>query len=138
MNHPSIHPRLYRIAVQLYPKGFRHEYGDSLVALFVDLEADIGPRRAWVRVLLDLARTVPLYRWEALMSSSQGIGVRVGAGISTVLTVTWLLLAVADLKGGWSDTLRHWWSTLPAVAAAVSLVVLILAWRQRGDSSPVG
>ncbi len=72
------------------------------------------------------------------MGSSHGIGVLVGAGISTVLTLSWLLLAVSELKNGWSDTLRHWWSTLPAVAVVVSVFVLILAWRQRRDSSPVG
>lgn len=137
MSRPSVHTRLYRIAVRLYPAGFRAEYGESLIAFFVDLVADIGPRRAWRRVVFDLARTVPRYRWEALMSPSRRNGILIGAAVSTLLTGLWLFFAVADLSGGWTETLRHWWSTLPAVAAAVSLAVSIAAWRQRRGSESV-
>ncbi len=38
------HP-LYRALVRLYPRTFRHEYGEDLVAHYADLVADRGARR---------------------------------------------------------------------------------------------
>ena len=51
----------------LYPRDFRDRYGDDLVQTLTDLSAELGPRRAWRRVTLDLVVTVPRYRMETLM-----------------------------------------------------------------------
>jgi len=51
----------------LYPRDFRDRYSDDLVQTLTDLSAELGPRRAWQRVTLDLVVTVPRYRMETLM-----------------------------------------------------------------------
>jgi hypothetical protein len=40
-------------------------------------------------------------------------------------------MAVAALSGGPGDTLRHWWSTLPAVALLVSVAALLINGLRR-------
>lgn len=67
MTPPTGH-RVYRAAVQLYPRDFRRHYGDDLVQSFGDLVTDRGPVAAWRRTTLDLLLTVPRYRLEAVMT----------------------------------------------------------------------
>jgi hypothetical protein len=55
---PSPH-LLYRSLVRLYPRSFRGDYGDDLVAHFAELVADRGARAAWTRTGVDLIVTVP-------------------------------------------------------------------------------
>src|SRR4051794_22101118 len=59
--------RVYRHLLWLYPRDFRERYGDDLVLTLADLVAELGPRRAWRRLTLDLVVTVPRYRMETLM-----------------------------------------------------------------------
>ena len=51
----------------LYPRDFRDRYSDDLVQTLTDLSAELGPRKAWRRVTLDLVVTVPNYRMETIM-----------------------------------------------------------------------
>ena len=82
------HVRAYRAAIRLYPKDFRHQFGDDLVRVFADLVSDLGPRRAWSRTLLDLAVTLPIYRLETIMNPTRSypaliwiIAVLIAAGV---------------------------------------------------------
>ena len=63
----------------LYPRDFRDRYGDDLVQTLTDLSAELGPRRAWQRVTLDLVVTVPRYRMETLMKQEHNSMVLIAA-----------------------------------------------------------
>lgn len=123
------HATWYRRALGLYPRRFREEFGDDLILFYDDLVADLGSKRAARRALRDLISTVPRYRLEALMKWIHHNLAVLAAGAAAVLATVWLFTAVDDLAGGWSDTLRHWWSTLPVVALAFSLFAMAVAWR---------
>ena len=99
------HADIYRALVRLYPKDFRHHYGDDLVQNFVDLLARDGASRTWPRVTIDLVLTVPRYRLETVMNQRQStatlyvaFAVLAGAGIISMLVGFYagaILLAVA-------------------------------------------
>lgn len=80
--------RAYRSLLVLYPRDFRDRYSDDLVQTLTDLSAELGPRRAWRRVTLDLVVTVPRYRMETLMKEQHS---------STVLTVAIIGMACAGI-----------------------------------------
>ena len=80
--------RVYRSLLMLYPRDFRDRYTDDLVQTFTDLSAELGARRAWRRVTLDLVVTVPRYRLETLMNDERS---------STVLTLAIMVMAVAGI-----------------------------------------
>ena len=80
--------RVYRSLLLLYPRDFRDRYTDDLVQLLTDLSRELGPRRAWRRVTLDLVVTVPRYRLETVMSDNRS---------STLLTVAIVVMAVAGI-----------------------------------------
>ena len=80
--------RVYRSLLLLYPRDFRDRYTDDLVQIFTDLSRELGPRRAWRRVTLDLVVTVPRYRLETVMSDKRS---------STLLTVAIVVMAVAGI-----------------------------------------
>lgn len=80
--------RAYRSLLVLYPRDFRDRYSDDLVQTLTDLSAELGPRRAWRRVTLDLVVTVPRYRMETLMKEEHS---------STVLTVAIIGMACAGI-----------------------------------------
>ena len=86
------HP-VYRFLVRLYPKPFRHEYGEDLVAHYGDLVADRGPRAARARTALDLAITIPRYHLEHLMTEQHTntvlrvvIGLLIAGGVASLMT----------------------------------------------------
>jgi hypothetical protein len=80
--------RVYRSLLLLYPRDFRDRYTDDLVQTLTDLSGELGPRRAWRRVTLDLVVTVPRYRLETFMSDQR---------TPTVLTVAIVVMAVAGI-----------------------------------------
>ncbi len=80
--------RAYRSLLVLYPRDFRDRYSDDLVQTLTDLSAELGPRRAWRRVTLDLVVTLPRYRMETLMKQEHS---------STVLTVATIAMACAGI-----------------------------------------
>ena len=80
--------RVYRSLLMLYPRDFRDRYTDDLVQTFTDLSGELGARRAWRRVTLDLVVTVPRYRLETLMNDERS---------SALLTVAIVVMAVAGI-----------------------------------------
>ena len=84
---------VYRSLVRLYPRSFRHEYGEDLVAHYGDLVADRGARAARARTALDLAITIPRYHLEHVMTekhSTTVLGVVIGlfaaGGLASLMT----------------------------------------------------
>jgi len=81
------HQSIYRAALRLYPRSFRHDYGDAMQQLFADRVRDVGAR-AWLRIVPDLARTVPQQRIEAFMNSSRArLPVLIAAGVVSIVAV---------------------------------------------------
>ena len=99
---------VYRFLVRLYPKPFRHEYAEDLVAHYGDLVADRGVRAARARTALDLAITIPRYHLEHLMTEQHSntvlrvvIGLFAAGGIASLMTgvgpPSLILLAIATV-----------------------------------------
>jgi hypothetical protein len=79
---------VYKNLLRLYPRDFRDQYRDDLLQIHTDLSAELGPRRAWRRVALDLIVTVPRYRMETLMKEQR---------TSTGLTAAIVVMAVVGI-----------------------------------------
>lgn len=99
--------RAYRALVRLYPRDFRRDFGDDLVALLDDLRADRGRARAWRICALDLLVTLPRMHLERIMNPHR-----------TTTAITWVivLLAVAGTASFVTGVLP---GALLLVAAAV-------------------
>lgn len=68
----SLSIKLFKFMLRAYPPAFRLEYGPEMTQLFRDCYRDIqtdGSIAAlafWRRTIVDVIRTAPLERWEAL------------------------------------------------------------------------
>ena len=80
--------RVYKNLLRLYPRDFRDHYGDDLLQIHTDLSAELGSRRAWRRVTLDLIVTVPRCRMETLMKEQH---------TSTLLTAAIVVMACVGI-----------------------------------------
>jgi lysylphosphatidylglycerol synthetase-like protein (DUF2156 family) len=114
----------YRFLSVLYPKSFRDEYREDLIATFSEQLRDERATRVWVSAIRDLVVSVPSQHLEARMNrpSPQTVAV-----IATVATVAALVLGVVAGTG-------------PVVGvflliALVSLVVATWAWKA---ARPIG
>jgi hypothetical protein len=118
--------RVYRSLLVLYPRDFRDRYTDDLVQTLTDLSGELGPRRAFRRVTLDLVVTVPRYRLETLMNDRRS---------STVLTVAIVVMAVAGITSvfvGLSiDSSSRWLSSSPGVVLVLLAGVVAIAQRSK-------
>lgn len=117
MNHArSI--TLYRRLSSMYPKAFRAEYGDDLVATFTEQLRDESAARVWWSTVRDLVVTVPSQHLEARMKRPHP---RTVAMIATATTVAAFALAVVAGTGPVVGVF------LLATVAALS--VATLSWR---------
>jgi len=129
----------YRALLYLYPREFRREFGDDMVALLREQRADEGTARVAGRLVLDLVTTVPSSHLEAHMSRASAptlavvlvalavvfavvggpFGLVVAVAALAVATVTWRRSQpiVADASGG------RWWKFL---AGGVGLLVTLI------------
>lgn len=105
--------RLYRFLIRLYPREFRQEYGEDLVAHYADLVAQHGARAARSRTALDLIVTIPRYHLEHVMNERHS---------TSTLTITIGLLAVAGVASVMTDL-------YPGAILFVVAVVLAIAQR---------
>jgi hypothetical protein len=68
----SLAKRLFQIMLLAYPREFRLAYGMEMTQVFRDCYRDIQSDgftsgiAFWLRMILDVIRTAPLERWEAL------------------------------------------------------------------------
>lgn len=103
--------RLYATLVRLYPRRFRDDFADEMLAAFGELVEHNGRAATWRRVLVDLVVTVPIYRLETLMAPQRSTAAlaalaltfAVGA-VATFAMGVWpaalLLVLVAVVIGG--------------------------------------
>ncbi len=136
------HARTYRAVLHAYPRSFRRDYGEPMTQLFADRVRDVGAK-AWVRVVPDLARSVPQQRIEAVMSKRPnsasvivicvvvGVAAVIGAGGPGIIFVAAIALTAlvltqreffASMFGGDRVPLRRavtqaWWAPLAALVA---------------------
>jgi hypothetical protein len=80
--------RIYRLSLHLYPRQFRREYSDDMVALLEEQLRDESAARVVGRAVLDLLVTVPTRHLEARMHRSATIPLVVTfAAVAAALTV---------------------------------------------------
>ncbi len=108
----------YRRLSALYPKSFRDEYGEDLVATFTEQLSNDSSIRVWLSTIRDLFATVPSQHVEARMNRPTPQTVAV---ISTGVVVGALVLAVVAGTGPVVGVFL--------VAGLAALVVATLAWR---------
>ena len=82
---------VYRALSAFYPKSFRDEYGDDLVATFTEQLRDDRATGVWLSTIRDLVVTVPSQHLEARMLRPAPQTVAV---IATAVTVAALVLAL--------------------------------------------
>jgi hypothetical protein len=138
----------YRMAVRLYPKRFRDEYGPDLVGLLADQLRDEPAWRVLARSLVDLALTLPPQHLEARMSRSPTtvgplifgaiafsavvVGVTVGhpvvllACLAVGVAAAALGLLAAHRARPLSEPrprTRNWWKLLTAGGAVLAVLI---------------
>ena len=80
--------RLYRALLHLYPRSFRREYGDDMVALVASQRRHESRFRVAARTSVDLATTIPMRHLEARMPRSSTTVAIIGlAAIAIVFAV---------------------------------------------------
>ncbi len=115
--------RVYGVALHLYPRSFRHEYGADMEQLLIDQLREESAAIVATRAALDLALTLPYRHLEAHMRTPDRL-----------IPITFLVLAAAGLAaavlGGSAPA-----ALVPGVLIAVATGAIgVIAWRR---SSPV-
>lgn len=131
--------RGYRLLLRAYPRSFRDEYGDDMVALLAHQLRDENIARVVARTAVDLATTIPARHLEARMNRPSTTVlvttfVVVGAGLAILggpigLAAAVVLFALAAVT--WRrarpvvavDDGRWWKLLLAGVALLVSFIV---------------
>lgn len=90
--------RAYRAAVRLYPRAFRREYGEDVLALAEEMRLELGRPRAAVRLTCDLLVSLPARHLEVVMKRSTPIVLPALAALSAVTMV--VLAAVLGTAAG--------------------------------------
>jgi hypothetical protein len=103
--------RVYRALLHLYPRWFRREYGDDMVALLGHQVRDENVVRVAARTAIDLALTIPARHLEAHVRRTP----------TTALVITFVTIATAlAVVGGPGGV----------AGAAVLLGLAVLTWRR--------
>lgn len=144
---------VYRASTRLYPRGFREEYGDDLVALAALQLADGRRPLVVARLVRDLSTSIPSQHLENLMNRPPPLLLSLLSGgiaaTTAVVAVLWgsaaslpmLLVALAAaVVAAWSypaarvvreaQLSRRWWQAL--VGGGVVLGGLVL-----GEAFPI-
>lgn len=141
--------RAYRALVHLYPREFREEFGDDMVALFREQYRDEPALLVVVRSLVDLALTVPSQHVETRMHTNPtpvttlmylavtlaGLVLAVVGGTAPLALVTGALIAVAAGALAvltWqraapfrtSTLTSHWWKFVVAGLVLIGAVIV--------------
>ncbi len=103
--------RLYRLLLRCYPRSFRDEYGDDMVALLRHQLRDESVARVAARTAVDLAITIPARHLEVHMNRTS----------TTALVITFVAVAAAlTVIGG----------PIGLVAALGLLALAVVTWRR--------
>ena len=140
----------YRLAIRLYPKRFREEYGPDLAGLLADQLRDEPAWRVVARSAVDLALTVPTRHLEARMARTPTslVPVIFGAVALSAVVVAIVVghpgvllgcLAVAVVAGALAlaaahrarplteprSTTHNWWKLLAGGGAVLAALIAI-------------
>jgi hypothetical protein len=107
--------RVYRTLLVLYPKSFRHAYGEDMVNVFEEMRRDRSPIALWWRIVTDAATSIPVQRMESLVSLNSSRSL-------TAAFVSLLLIVVALAVRGTPGTA---FGLLFAVLAAAALMIVL-------------
>jgi hypothetical protein len=112
--------RVYRQLIRLYPRAFRDEYGDDLVALFEQQCHDERPARVYARTALDLVVTVPIRHLEVPMPRRAPI----------TMIVLYVILAVAGVVTAGLSGTNYVRGTIGLLVAVLATALAIITWRR--------
>jgi hypothetical protein len=154
------HLALYRHLTRLYPRSFRHNYGEDLLILFATQIKAESPVRVWGRTFRDLAISVPTLRLEAhmnrpstrLVSAVSGVvagtaallALTIGTGPAMPVFLVVALLSSATAFWAWQagqpvradDAMgKSWWKVLLAgpALAALTFAAMTIPWPDAID-----
>jgi hypothetical protein len=132
--------RIYRALLHLYPRQFRREFGDDMVALIEDQLRDESSPRVVGRTVLDLVLTVPARHLEVHMNRTSATAlivtfVAVGAGLVILggpIGLAAALAAFALAAVTWRRTRPvvavdsgRWWKLLLSGVILLATVVVV-------------
>ncbi len=120
--------RAYRALVRLYPREFRKEYADDLVALFADQCRDEPPVRVYARTALDLLITVPTRHLESPMHRRA----------PTTTALLYIALAVGGLAMTALSGSNLTAGSVGLVVAVVGVALAVTTWRREATAASVG
>jgi hypothetical protein len=132
---------VYRHLAALYPKAFRAEYGDDLVATFTEQIRDDSATHVWLSTVRDLVVTVPSQHLEARMNRpapqtvavlATAIVAGTGPVVGVFLLIALVALVVATLawksarpaENGGSIATR--WRTILIIGVALLATVILV------------
>lgn len=115
----------YRRLTSLYPKSFRDEYRNDLVATFAEQLRDEGAARTWLSTLRDLTVTVPSQHLETHMNrpSAQTVAV-IASSVTAAALIAALISGTGPVVGVF------------LLIAVASLVVATLGWKAARPAAP--
>lgn len=91
----SVHQRIYRLLLVMYPPEHRDEYGEPMIQMLQDRLRDegggVGTAMVWAQVVTDLARTALFERMETTMETFKSGWWRVGAGFMALAQAVWAI-----------------------------------------------
>ncbi|MGH7653733.1 MAG: hypothetical protein ACREN6_03630 [Gemmatimonadaceae bacterium] len=90
--------RAYRLAMHMYPRRFRAEFGREMVQHFNDVRRDAGARRVrfWFSILFDIARSAPEQRVQDWRANSRG-NFHFEEGIMKTMAILAILVGVLEV-----------------------------------------
>jgi hypothetical protein len=140
----SADERVYRALLRAYPRRFREEYGHALLGAFRDRRRDAheGRARLWPDILLDLARSAPALRVDALRARGQRhtrleeVSMRTMGALATLIGVIEVMNAAIELSAAASIASGAWLvSVVLGLLLGILLVVAGVALLRRAPSA---
>ncbi|MGZ4711918.1 MAG: hypothetical protein ACXVJ7_15180 [Acidimicrobiia bacterium] len=118
---------VYRGLVRLYPRSFREEYGEDLVALFAEQCRDEPPVRVYARAAVDLILTIPVRHLEVPMPRRA----------PTAMIVSCAALAVGGFIAAGSSGTNYVGGTIGLLVTVLATALGITTWRRNLFTAPV-
>lgn len=119
--------RVYRAATRLYPRAFREEYGDDLVALFEEQTRDEPAARVAGRAVLDLIVTVPIRHLEVPMPRRA----------PTAMFIVYTAIAIAGVVAALLSGTNYAVGTIGFLVTIGASTLAIITWRRSVSAAPL-
>jgi drug/metabolite transporter (DMT)-like permease len=119
----------YAAAVRLYPRAFRREYGEDLLALADEMRLDMGRPRAAVRLTCDVLVSLPARHLEVIVKRPAPVLLPALAGLAALTML--VMAAVLGTAAGIGLLLL----ALPTAAVAALVLPHARVVRERSLTS---